>query len=88
VAVIALGVIPNKTRVGDMGIDDRISPLPPPSRRAKTPERLEFLDVVVPGPSEADGQAGRPDIDSVEAMMMRTDRTKGFSCRSATRVMR
>jgi hypothetical protein len=40
-AVIALGGIPNKTQVGDMGIDGRIYPVSSsPEKRPKTPDTL------------------------------------------------
>jgi adenine-specific DNA-methyltransferase len=78
-AVIALGGIPNKTQVGDMGIDGRIYPVSAaPEKRGKAAGRLEFLDVWYPVQVKQKDKAGRPDIDSFEAMMARADRTKGF----------
>ncbi|NQU63303.1 MAG: hypothetical protein HQ517_03320, partial [SAR324 cluster bacterium] len=75
-AVIALGGIPNKTQVGDMGIDGRIYPV------SATPKKkageLDFMDVWYPIQVKQKDKAGRPDIDSFEAVMMREDRTKGF----------
>lgn len=78
-AVIALGGIPNKTQVGDMGIDGRIYPVaaaPPKMRRAT--EQLDFMDVWYPVQVKQKDKVGRPDIDAFEAVMTRTDRTKGF----------
>jgi DNA modification methylase len=75
-AVIALGGIPNKAQVGDMGIDGRIYPV------SATPKKqageLDFMDVWYPIQVKQKDKVGRPDIDSFEAVMMREDRTKGF----------
>jgi len=75
-AVIALGGIPNKAQVGDMGIDGRIYPV------SATPKKmegeLEFMDVWYPIQVKQKLKTGRPDIDAFEAVMMREDRTKGF----------
>lgn len=75
-AVVALGGIPNSAKVGDMGIDGRIYPV------SATPERpkgsLGFMDHWYPIQVKQKDKAGRPDIDSFEAVMMREDRTKGF----------
>lgn len=75
-AVIALGGIPNKAQVGDMGIDGRIYPV------SATPKKkegeLDFMDAWYPIQVKQTNKAGRPDIDSFEAVMMREDRTKGF----------
>lgn len=78
-AVIALGGIPNKAQVGDMGIDGRIYPVSavPKKRGAETGE-FDFMDVWYPIQVKQKDKAGRPDIDSFEAVMTRTDRTKGF----------
>jgi DNA modification methylase len=78
-AVIALGGIPNKTQVGDMGIDGRIYPVSAGTRKlGKSTGHLEFMDVWYPVQVKQKDKVGRPDIDSFEAMMTRTDRTKGF----------
>ncbi len=81
-AVIALGGIPNKTQVGDMGIDGRIFPVAaaPQKSRDETGEGLpmEFMDHGYPIQVKQKNQVGRPDIDSFEAVMTREDRTKGF----------
>jgi len=75
-AVIALGGIPNKAQVGDMGIDGRIYPV------SATPKKkageLDFMNLWYPIQVKQKDKAGRPDIDSFEAVMMREDRTKGF----------
>jgi hypothetical protein len=86
-AVIALGGIPNKAKVGDMGIDGRIYPVSAIEHRRDTADRrvreagareLSFMDVWYPIQVKQKDKAGRPDIDSFEAVMTREDRTKGF----------
>jgi site-specific DNA-methyltransferase (adenine-specific) len=78
-AVIALGGIPNKTQVGDMGIDGRIYPVAAaPKKLGKDTGHLDFMDVWYPVQVKQKDKVGRPDIDAFEAMMTRTDRTKGF----------
>jgi len=75
-AVIALGGIPNKAQVGDMGIDGRIYPVSAVPKKVEG--ELRFMDVWYPIQVKQKDKVGRPDIDSFEAVMMREDRTKGF----------
>lgn len=78
-AVIALGGIPNKTQVGDMGIDGRIYPASTmPETRNRSTGHLDFMDVWYPVQVKQKDKVGRPDIDSFQAMMMRAERNKGF----------
>jgi hypothetical protein len=78
-AVIALGGVKNKTQVGDMGIDGKIFPAgATPEKRGKTTGHLDFMDDWYPVQVKQKDKAGRPDIDSFEAMMTRNDRKKGF----------
>lgn len=78
-AVIALGGIPNKTQVGDMGIDGRIYPVSASMRKmGKATGHLDFMDAWYPVQVKQKDKVGRPDIDAFEAMMARSDRTKGF----------
>jgi DNA modification methylase len=78
-AVIALGGIPNKTQVGDMGIDGRIYPASAtPAKKTKDTGHLEFMDTWYPVQVKQKDKASRPDIDAFEAMMARADRQKGF----------
>jgi len=78
-AVIALGGIPNKAQVGDMGIDGRIFPVSAaPKKRGAVAGELYFMDVWYPIQVKQKDRVGRPDIDSFEAVMTREDRTKGF----------
>jgi DNA modification methylase len=78
-AVIALGGIPNKAQVGDMGIDGRIYPVSSvPAKASEKDPAFDFMDVWYPIQVKQRDKVGRPDIDSFEAVMTRTDRTKGF----------
>jgi DNA modification methylase len=78
-AVIALGGIPNKTRVGDMGIDGRIYPLSAvPHKSGKAAGELDFMDDWYPIQVKQGDKVGRPDVDNFEAAMIRANRKKGF----------
>ena len=78
-AVIALGGIPNKTQVGDMGIDGRIFPV---SAMANAPRpkggELALEEKFYPIQVKQTDKAGRPDIDAFEAVLMRENCAKGF----------
>ncbi len=80
-AVIALGGIPNKTQVGDMGIDGRIFPV---SAEVNFPRRREGdlagLDAekFYPIQVKQKDKAGRPDIDAFQTVLMRENCEKGF----------
>ena len=75
-AVIALGGIPNKAKVGDKGIDGRIFPVDAVPKKQKG--TLNFMDVWYPVQVKQVDKVGRPDIDKFEAVMIREERTKGF----------
>jgi DNA modification methylase len=79
-AVIALGGIPNKTQVGDMGIDGRIYPVgsEPPKKPPTAARELDFMDDWYPIQVKQRDKVGRPDIDQFETAMARTKRKKGF----------
>jgi len=82
-AVIALGGIPNKAQVGDMGIDGRIFPvsaLPtkPHTKKGETPAFDEFMDNWFPIQVKQKDKVGRPEIDAFEAVMTREERQRGF----------
>ncbi len=78
-AVIALGGIPNKAQVGDMGIDGRIYPVSAmPERRGKETGELEFMDTWYPIQVKQSAQVGRPDIDAFETAMQRKERKLGY----------
>lgn len=75
-AVIALGGIANKVQVGDMGLDGRLYPLS--AIPTTKPGSFDFMDVWYPIQVKQKDKAGRPDIDSFEAVMIREERMKGF----------
>lgn len=75
-AVIGLGGVKNKVQVGDMGVDGRIYPLS--ASPTVKPDSFDFMDQWYPIQVKQKDKAGRPDIDSFEAMMARENRTKGF----------
>ena len=79
-AVIAIGGTPNKAKVGDMGIDGRIFPVhaTPTKAGGRKGVELPFMDDWYPIQVKQKDKAGRPEIDAFEAVMMRTDRPKGF----------
>ncbi len=78
-AVIALGGIPNKVQVGDMGVDGRIYPVSSAATPRKKQEgELALKERWYPIQVKQKDKVGRPDIDSFEAMMMREDCEKGF----------
>lgn len=73
-AVIALGGIPNKVQVGDMGIDGRIFPVGTKPSDANSMFAGDWFPVQV----KQMEKVGRPDVDAFEAVMHREDRAKGF----------
>jgi hypothetical protein len=78
-AVIALGGIPNKTQVGDMGIDGRIYPVSAaPETKSRTTGHLDFMDVWYPVQVKQKDKVGRQDIDAFQTAMARYERNKGF----------
>jgi len=77
-AVIALHGIPNKTKVGDMGIDGKIFPVRATPKRGKHHGQLDFMDIWYPVQVKQQEKVGRPDIDQIEAVMHRENREKGF----------
>lgn len=78
-AVIALGGMPNKAQVGDMGIDGRIFPISSvPTGGGKSDHFPEFMDAWYPIQVKQKEKAGRPDIDAFQAAMMRSNRMMGF----------
>jgi hypothetical protein len=75
-AVIALGGIPNKVQVGDMGVDGRIFPV-----GTKPAEGGLFSDDWFPIQVKQMDKVGRPDIDAFQAVMLREGeggRQRGF----------
>jgi hypothetical protein len=82
-AVIALGGIPNKVQVGDMGIDGRIFPVgsKPAEAAAKGKKGATdhmFAEDWFPIQVKQTDKVGRPDIDSFKAVMERENRQRGY----------
>jgi DNA modification methylase len=80
-AVIALGGVPNKTQVGDMGIDGRIFPVgtkPYDATTKKGEAASMFAGDWFPIQVKQSDKVGRPDIDQFEAVMAREERQRGF----------
>jgi DNA modification methylase len=78
-AVLKLGGIANKAKVGDKGIDGRIYPASVIDNvREKQDDELGFMDNWYPVQVKQEDKAGRPDIDAFETAMNRAKRTKGF----------
>ena len=73
-AVIALGGVPNKVQVGDMGVDGRIFPAGTKPSDADGMFAGDWFPVQV---KQVD-KAGRPDVDAFEAVMERENRDRGF----------
>ena len=76
-AVIALGGIPNKSKVGDKGIDGRIFPVGAEPAAFQEHE-LALQERWYPVQVKQKDKVGRPDIDSFETAMRRSKREKGF----------
>jgi DNA modification methylase len=76
-AVIALGGIPNKAQVGDMGIDGRIFPVGAEPAAFKEGE-LQLTERWYPIQVKQKDKVGRPDIDAFQTAMRRSKRDKGF----------
>lgn len=80
-AVNALGGIPNKVQVGDMGIDGRIYPVgtkPSDSTTQVGETASMFAGDWFPIQVKQVDRVGRPDIDAFEAVMERENRQRGF----------
>jgi site-specific DNA-methyltransferase (adenine-specific) len=78
-AVIALGGLPNKAHVGDMGIDGRIYLVSAmPDAKGEDAGELAFMDNWYPVQVKQKDKAGRMDIDAFEAAMIRAKRNRGF----------
>jgi DNA methylase len=77
-AVVTIGGIPNAAQVGDMGIDGRLFPVTSIPKHASVSETFAFMDDWFPIQVKQKDKAGRPDIDSFEAVMVRENRTLGY----------
>lgn len=72
--MIALGGVPNKVQVGDMGIDGRIFPV----GSKPSDQDSMFAGDWFPIQVKQSEKVGRPDVDAFEAVMEREDRPRGF----------
>lgn len=79
-AIIALNGVPNKTKVGDFGIDGKLFPTGElgGGKGASGEQLLLTTDMWYPVQVKQKDKAGRPDIDAFEAAMMRFESEKGF----------
>ena len=78
-AVVALGGIPNKAQVGDMGIDGRIYPVSAmPGSASHENGEMDFMDEWYPIQVKQTDKVGRPDIDAFETAMQRAERKLGY----------
>ena len=70
--------IPNRAKVGDMGIDGRIYPIGAGKQKQSGRDLFGDTDDWFPIQVKQKDKAGRPDIDLFETAMRRQGRTKGF----------
>lgn len=75
-AIVALGGIPNKVKVGDYGIDGRLYLAD--MVREHRGDFAEMMDVWYPIQVKQQDKAGRPDIDKFQTAMRRDKRVKGY----------
>jgi DNA modification methylase len=80
-AVIALGGVANKAKVGDMGIDGRLFPIATapqtPGFSEDEPALFDVRGNWYPVQVKQMTKVGRPDIDKFEAVLMRENKQKG-----------
>lgn len=75
-AVVALGGIPNKVKVGDFGIDGRLYLAD--IEKSHKGDFMELLDRWYPIQVKQMDKVGRPDVDKFQTAMRRDKRTKGY----------
>jgi hypothetical protein len=77
--VIALGGVPNVSKVGDKGIDGKLYNVEAVSQeKGKDASAFDFMDEWYPVQVKQKDKAGRPDIDAFETAMRREKRDTGF----------
>ncbi len=75
----ALGGVPNKIRVRDMGIDGKLYPIEDIKKEKKDDKDMfGVIDNYIPIQVKRTDQIGRPEIDNFESAMKRDKRTKGI----------
>lgn len=77
-AVIALGGIPNRTKVNDFGIDGKLYPVEFEKKKKQGTDLFGETDIYYPIQVKQRDKAGRPDIDSFETAIRRDGRRKGY----------
>ena len=77
-AVIALGGIPNRVKVGDYGIDGRLYVADVVKEKQPGRDLFGEIDNWYPIQVKQADRSGRPDIDSFETAMRRDKRLKGY----------
>lgn len=77
-AVIALGGIPNRVKVGDYGIDGKLYPIEQERVKEEGKNLFGDVDIYYPIQVKQKDKAGRPDIDAFETAMRRDKRRKGY----------
>src|SRR3989338_4999563 len=77
-AVIALGGIPNRAKVGDYGIDGKLYPIEQERKKAEGKSLFGDVDTYYPIQVKQKDKAGRPDMDAFETAMRRDKRRKGY----------
>ena len=75
----ALGGVPNKIRVRDMGIDGKLYPIEDIKKEKKEDrDMFGIVDNYIPIQVKRTDQIGRPEIDSFESAMKRDKRDRGI----------
>ncbi|MCI0620029.1 hypothetical protein L0Y40_03325 [Candidatus Wolfebacteria bacterium] len=77
-AVIALGGIPNRVKVGDYGIDGKLYPIEQEREKKEGQSLFGDVDVYYPIQVKQKDKAGRPDIDAFETAIRRDKRRRGY----------
>ncbi len=77
-AVIALGGIPNRVKVGDYGIDGKLYPIEQERKKEEGKNLFGDIDIYYPIQVKQKDKTGRPDIDNFETAMRRDKRNKGY----------
>lgn len=77
-AVIALGGIPNKVKVGDYGIDGKLYPIDIEKKKKTGIDLFGEADIYYPIQVKQKDTVGRPDIDSFETAIRRDGRKRGY----------
>jgi hypothetical protein len=77
-AVIALGGIPNRVKVGDYGIDGRLYVADVSKQRKAGRDLFGEVDNWYPIQVKQQDRAGRPDLDKFETAMRRDKRLRGY----------